>query len=244
MPRSFTLPPQAASITFNNQRIDYTLLFRSRRTIGFAVRPDGSVRVTAPAGTSAEWVASQVLKKAAWILKHQASFRMRPPAAPARQYEAGATHFFLGEPYTLRLLSGQRPHVQPMGPDLLITTPEPPTAAALEDLLHAFYARQGATLFAASFARIWPRFAEFNLPLPALFVRRMRTRWGSCTPSRNCIRLSTDLVRASEACIDYVMLHECCHLLVPDHSAAFYELQTRLMPDWERWKRELNGLPR
>jgi len=244
MPHSFAAAPQSAAVTFNNQLIEYTLLFRSRRTIGFAVRPDGSVRVTAPAGTSADWVARQVLKKAPWILKHQAAFRQRVPLAPAPRFEAGTSHYFLGEPYTLRLLSGPRPSVQPLAEELLITTPEPPTPEQVEALLHQFYAKQGAALFAASFERIWPRFAEFNLPRPALFVRRMRTRWGSCTPSRNRIRLSTDLVRASLPCIDYVLLHECCHLLVPDHSAAFYELQTRLMRDWQQRKQELNALPR
>jgi predicted metal-dependent hydrolase len=244
MPRFFTPAPQSASVTFQNQRIDYSLAFRSRRTIGFAVRPDGSVRVTAPAGVTAEWVAQQVLRKAPWILKHQTAFRKRGPIAAPRRYEAGEIHYFLGEPYALRLLTGFRPSVMPLGADLVVTTPEPPTPAQTEALLHAFYARQGAALFAASFERIWPRFAEFNLPHPTLLVRRMRTRWGSCTPTTNRIRLSTDLVRASPACIDYVLLHECCHLLVPDHSAPFYALQTRLLPDWQLWKQELNALPK
>ena len=53
-----------------------------------------------------------------------------------------------------------------------------------------------------------------------------------------------ELVRAAPGCLDYVLLHECCHLLVGDHSQAFYDLQTRLLPDWERWKAELNALPK
>ena len=235
----------SASIIFSNQLIEYTLVFRSRRTIGFAVRPDSSVHVTAPTGTSMDWVAKQVLRKAGWILKHQTTFRLRGPVlVPSSRFEGGTTHFFLGEPFTLRLLSGLRTHVQPLGSELLLTAPELPTSEQVEALLQQFYVQQGALVFAPSFERIWPRFAEFNLPRPALFVRRMRTRWGSCTPSRNRIRLSTDLVRASPACIDYVVLHECCHLLVPDHSPAFYELQTRLMPDWQQRKQELNALPR
>ena len=51
-------------------------------------------------------------------------------------------------------------------------------------------------------------------------------------------------MRASPECIAYVLLHECCHLLVPNHSQAFYDLQTRLLPDWRRWKAELNALPK
>jgi predicted metal-dependent hydrolase len=244
MPRSFLPAPQPAFVTHNNQRIDYTLAFRSRRTIGFAVRPDGSVRVTAPAGVPGHWVAAQVLRKADWILRHQEAFRQRAPLAPARRYEAGAPHYFLGDAYLLAFVTTARPSVALVDSQLQIGSPAPLPSAEIEALLQKWYAREAAMHYAASFARIWPRFAEFQLPPPALLVRRMRTRWGSCTPSTNRIRLSVDLIRAAPACLDYVLLHECCHLLVPDHSRAFYELQTRLMPDWERWKAALNALPK
>ena len=85
--------------------------------------------------------------------------------------------------------------------------------------------------------------AEFNLPLPTLLVRQMRSRWGSCTPRTGRIRLSPELVRAAPGCLDYVLLHECCHLLVPDHSARFYALQQRLLPAWRQWKAVLRTLP-
>ncbi|MDO7874079.1 SprT family zinc-dependent metalloprotease [Hymenobacter sp. ASUV-10] len=243
MPR-FLPAPQPAFVTFDNQRIDYTLAFRSRRTIGFAVRPDGTVRVTAPAGVPLSWVQQQVLKKADWILKHQEAFRQRAPLQPTRHYEAGALHYFLGEAYPLVFIETAKPGVRLAAGQLHIGSPAPLAPEAVAALLHQWYAREAVAHFAAAFARIWPRFAEFQLPPPALLVRSMRTRWGSCTPSTNRIRLSVDLIRASPDCIDYVLLHECCHLLVPDHSARFYVLQTRLMPDWERWKTELNGLPK
>ena len=79
MPRSFAAVPRHEILHYHDQPLAYTLVFRARRTIGFAVRPDGSVHISAPAGTSAEWVAQQVLKKADWILKHQKAFARRPP---------------------------------------------------------------------------------------------------------------------------------------------------------------------
>jgi predicted metal-dependent hydrolase len=243
MPR-FLPAPQPAFVTFDDQRIDYLLAFRSRRTIGFAVRPDGTVRVTAPAGVPLSWVQQQVLKKAAWILRHQEAFRQRAPLTHARRYEAGAPHYFLGQQYPLVFSEAARPSVALLGGQLHLGSPAPLAPEATAALLHKWYAREAGAHFAASFARVWPRFAEFQLPPPTLLVRAMRTRWGSCTPSTNRIRLSVDLVRASPECIDYVLLHECCHLLVPDHSASFYALQTRLLPEWERWKRELNRLPK
>ena len=244
MPRSFAAAPRRETIAYRNQSLSYTLVFRARRSIGFAVRPDGSVHISAPAGTSAEWVAQQVLKKADWILRHQAEFASRPAPVPARRYEAGSPHHYQGRPYALRFAEASRPAVAVAEADLILSAPQALTAGQAEALLQAWYARQAGPLFAASFERVWPRFAEFNLARPVLFVRNMRTRWGSCTPRSGRIRLSPELVRARPECLDYVLLHECCHLLVGDHSKAFYDLQTRLMPDWEEWKAELNALPK
>jgi predicted metal-dependent hydrolase len=244
MPRSFSAAPRRETLFYKNQPLTYTLVFRSRRTIGFAVRPDGSVHVSAPAGISAEWVAQQVLKRADWILKHQATFASRPAPAPSRRFEAGSTHYYQGQPYRLRFAEAPRPTVVAAGEELVVGAPAALSPAQTEALLHAWYARQAPSHFASSLERVWPRFAEFNLARPTLLVRHMRTRWGSCTPRSARIRLSPELVRARPECLDYVLLHECCHLLVGDHSKAFYDLQTRLMPDWEQWKAELNALPK
>ena len=244
MPRPFSAPPRRETLVYQNQSLHYTLVFRSRRSLGFAVRPDGSVHISAPAGTSPEWVAQQVLKKADWILKHQQAFASRPAPAPSRHFEAGSMHHYQGRPYPLRFAEASRATVAMVADELVISAPQPLSATQAEALLHAWYAHQAGRLFTASLTRVWPRFAEFNLTKPTLSVRQMRTRWGSCTPRFARIRLSPELVRARPECLDYVLLHECCHLLVGDHSKAFYDLQTRLLPDWERWRAELNALPK
>ena len=246
MPRPSAFAPalRRETILYRDQPLSYSLVFRARRSIGFAVRPDGSVHVSAPAGTSAEWVAQQVLRRADWILRHQAEFARRPAPAPGPRYDTGSTHYYQGQPYQLRFASASRLVVAVADAELLLSAPQALTAAQTEAVLTAWYARAAGPLFAASLERMWPRFVEFNLARPTLLVRAMRTRWGSCTPRTGRIRLSPELVRARPECLDFVLLHECCHLLVPDHSKAFYDLQTRLMPDWERWKKELNALPK
>ena len=237
-------PIRTETIFYQDQPLTYELHFRPRRTLGLLVRPDGRVQVNAPRRAPLAWVAAQVLRKAPWILKHQAAFRQRPAAAPAPRPQTGTAYHFLGQTYALVLLTGPGPAVELRDDELRVTTPVLPAPEQLAALLHAWYGQQAATQFALIFERVWPLFAALNLPRPTLLVRAMRTRWGSCTPRTGRIRLSRDLVRASPDCIAYVLLHECCHLLVPNHSAAFYELQTRLLPDWPRRKAELNALPK
>lgn len=250
-PKYFCEMPRPAAaarletVFYQDQPLTYELHFRARRTLGLLVRPDGRVQVNAPRRAPLAWVAAQVLRKAPWIMKHQTAFRQRPAAAAAPPPAAGAACYFLGQPYSLVLLAGPGPAVELRQDDeLRVTTPAPLPPDKLALLLDAWYARQAAAQFARVFEQVWPLFAEFDLPCPTLLVRVMRTRWGSCTPRTGRIRLSRDLVRASPDCIAYVLLHECCHLLVPNHSRAFYTLQTRLLPDWPRRKAELNALPK
>jgi len=69
----------------------------------------------------------------------------------------------------------------------------------------------------------------------------MRTRWGSCTPKGKII-LNPELIKAPKACIEYVIVHELCHLVHKNHSQKFFDLQKKEMPDWEKWKNKLERL--
>lgn len=68
---------------------------------------------------------------------------------------------------------------------------------------------------------------------------RMKTRWGSCSPHTKTIRLSIWLAQFVPACTDYVMVHELCHLHHANHSAQFWQCVAQVMPDYQRWHRQL-----
>jgi predicted metal-dependent hydrolase len=75
------------------------------------------------------------------------------------------------------------------------------------------------------------------------FLQRMKTKWGSCSPSRGHIRLNTELAKKPKDLLEYVVVHEMLHLKVPSHSARFVELMARYYPGWREARQELNDLP-
>jgi predicted metal-dependent hydrolase len=74
-------------------------------------------------------------------------------------------------------------------------------------------------------------------------VRKMKTRWGSCTPRTGCIRINTDLAKKPAECLEYIVIHEMAHLLEPTHNKRFVALMDQFVPKWKLYKAELNRLP-
>ena len=76
---------------------------------------------------------------------------------------------------------------------------------------------------------------------PPIRLRVMQTQWGNCS-AKGCLTLNPWLVKAPSDCIDYVLLHELCHVAEHNHSEAFYRLMGQVMPGWEKIKKRLDGM--
>jgi predicted metal-dependent hydrolase len=76
-----------------------------------------------------------------------------------------------------------------------------------------------------------------------VFIRRMRTKWGSCSRVSASIRLNTDLAKKPLECLEYIVVHEMAHLIEPTHNARFVALMDCVMPNWMQYRELLNRLP-
>jgi len=75
------------------------------------------------------------------------------------------------------------------------------------------------------------------------FVRKMKTKWGSCNPRTHSIRFNTDLAKKPTACLEYILVHEMAHLIERAHNARFIALMDRFLPSWRHLREELNRAP-
>jgi predicted metal-dependent hydrolase len=225
--------------TYGSHVITFELIRRDRSTLEITVQPDGTVLVIAPVSAAPAEIVSRVRKRGRWILSQQRYFAQFTPRTPPRRYVPGETHLYLGRQYRLKVQPSTQRKARLVRGFIQIEGVDFDDHASIEQLLTAWYRAHAQVQFQRRLEICQQLFPEPDRFQPAsLGLRRMTARWGSMSQQRNLL-LNPDLIRAPMDAIDYVITHELCHLAVPNHSQAFYELQGLVMPDWKRRKLRL-----
>lgn len=226
------------AIRFGSRTIDFRLEYSDRKTLGITVTPEMEVLVKAPLDTSIEKVKDKIQKKAPWIIKQQSFFLSFQPKTPQRKYINGETHLYMGRQYRLKIQIGKEESVKLKGKFIEVTAIEKSNAMTL---VKEWYLEHARANFYSIAEPLIERFKKYEVEPSSLVLRDMPTRWGSCTPKGKII-LNPELIKAPKGCIEYVIIHELCHLIHHDHTQKFIDLQTKEMKDWARWKTKLEQL--
>lgn len=223
---------------------DVTIAYRVRRVVRrtaalrIHVEADGAVTVSAPVGTSDKDVAEAVRHRAAWIWRHvQARSSIHRP--DVRQWVSGESCRYLGRRYVLKIVCHESSSdvVRLAGGQLRVHTSRA-DRARVRQLVQAWYRARAAEWLKARVAELSARLPWVRRS-PPVALRSMRSRWGSCSPAGR-LTLNPLLIRAPREAVDYVIVHELCHLRHHDHGAAFYRLLGRYVPRWKEIKRRLD----
>ncbi|WP_245949215.1 M48 family metallopeptidase [Echinicola strongylocentroti] len=212
--------------------------FSDRKSLGITVLPNSEVKVKAPIGTSLAKVKEKLLKKAAWIIKQQSFFLSFEPKSLPKKYVSGETHLYLGRQYKLKVISGTEESVKLKGGLLIVNAINKET---VRELVTSWYLDHARSLFPKIAKPLIEKFKKYKVEPSSLVFRDMPTRWGSCT-TKGKIILNPELIKAPKGCIEYVIVHELCHLVYHDHTQKFFDLQTKELPDWDKWKMKLERL--
>jgi predicted metal-dependent hydrolase len=224
-------------IKFGSKTIVFIVEYRKRKSLTIKVHPDNQVEVLAPLGASEEQVFEKVKLKAAWILKQIDHFNTYKPSIPPRRFINGETHLYLGRQYRLKIVPDKLDVVKAYRGQLWVHT-QNPNPETLKVQLNDWYKRKASVVFKELLEEVLPNFKRYKISEPALKIRTMSKRWGSCTAAGKII-LNTELIKAPKGSIEYVIIHELCHLVHHNHTKAFQNLQSRMLPDWRKWKDRL-----
>ncbi len=222
---------------FGSRRIDFSLTYLKRKSLGIKVHPNSTVEVLAPLDTKEELVLQKIKAKAPWILKQIDHFNSYRPSTPPRRFVNGETHLYLGRQYRLKIVPDTTDVIKAWRGQLWIhavnTYPE-----NLKKQLDEWYKQKAIIIFNNLLQEVMPKFKRYKIVPLVLTIRTMSKRWGSCSPSGKII-LNTELIKASKGSIEYVIIHELCHLVHRNHDRTFFDLQNKMMPNWKRWKDSL-----
>lgn len=223
------------SVQYGKTEINFSLSRSKRKTLAIEVHPDLMVKVIAPIDASLESIDEKVIKRGSWIIKQKQFFESFLPRTPKREYVSGETHLYLGRRYVLKVKKADKSEVKLKGGELLVFLKGTTKAHAV---LAGWYKSHAEAIFINHLKKNIQAFENFGIKEPLLTIKRMKRRWGSLTSTKNLI-LNPELIKTPVKCIDYVIIHELCHLIYPHHGKQFYELQEQMMPDWRRWKDRL-----
>jgi len=227
-------------LRYGEREISYTLERTARKRLRIVVRPDLSVRVAAPLEAEDVEVQRAMRGKAAWIARQIDALEAFHPLPTPGRYVSGETIRYLGRQYRLKVEKGDASPAKLRDRFLWVRVEDSANRSAVKGAVDAWFLARARDVFHRSLERCMEVAARQGIDPPQLAIRSMRTRWGSCSASGR-ITLNLKLVQTPAHCVEYVLMHELCHLRHHDHSRAFYRLLTTCMPDWEQRKAVLRS---
>lgn len=207
--------------------------------VSIKVDSDCKVRVYAAKDVSDSDVIHATKKRGKWIQSKLKEFKALDEEHSPREYVSGESHFYLGRRYMLKVHQDKnyQPRVRLFRGTLEVFCKDK-SPENVKALLDNWYKEKAKQVFAEQINRVVQKTPWVTEPTP-FTVRAMKKQWGSCSPKGRLL-LNTHLVKASKECIDYVILHELCHLVEHNHSKRFYKLMEQVMPNWEINKKSLD----
>lgn len=202
--------------------------------------PAGRVRIAAPWRLSEDAIRAFAIGKIPWIRAQQAKLLDQERETP-REYLNRETHYLWGQRRLLQVIEvDERPTIEVRPRKLVLKLRPGSSIERRAELLEAWYREQ----LRAELGPLVKRWAKRLGVQPAgVFLQRMRTRWGSCNPTRGTIRLNTELAKKPRECLEYILVHELVHLLEPTHNARFVGHMEQALPGWRERRELLNRLP-
>jgi predicted metal-dependent hydrolase len=234
-------PGGTFTVQFGNTPFIFDVLYSARRTLSVQVYPDRAIEVDAPTGTDPKVIEAFIKRHGAWILRQLRELTQydKQNNPLPRRYVSGESYRYLGRQYRLKVVADNVERVVLSRGWLTVGIADPDDSRTIERLIGAWYQAKAERIFYERLTACYAKVEALGIALPPLRIRTMKRRWGSCSKTGQ-ITLNLMLIQAPRTLIDYVILHELCHLVELNHSPRFWALLTRILPDWKRRREALN----
>ncbi|MEZ6193257.1 MAG: SprT family zinc-dependent metalloprotease [Phycisphaerales bacterium] len=234
--------PETVLVDCAGDTVPVAVRFRERTRLSISVHPDGSVTALAPTIRTLDDVVAHLHRRRSWIARQLRQFQGYQPLPVDKRYVSGETHLYLGRQYRLRVHQGKDASVRLVGRFFEVYVPNPKQPQTIAALMQEWYQSHAEAIFRERLRRCMQLAPSLRLLKDIkLRVRPMERRWGSCSKA-GMITLNTNLIKTPLHCVEYVIMHELCHLRIHNHSPGFFRMLGRCMPDWRRRKERLDSV--
>lgn len=216
-----------------NVPFEINQIIRSKRkTMALIIKPDGSLVVRAPLQTADGVIMKFIRNNRSWIERKQAEARAARSLEP-KQYCAGELFLYLGNPYPLEIVRGQKKPLLLEASFQLAEAAHPEAALAFE----RWYRSQAKRILTE---RVNVFASQYDLHFKGIKITSARTRWGSCS-ANGSLNFSWRLILAPMEAVDYVVVHELVHTVYHNHSKRFWKKVEEILPDYRERRKWLRN---
>jgi predicted metal-dependent hydrolase len=225
------------NITLNQQRISYSVQKSQRaRYARLKISPQDGLQIIIPTGAEVN-IEEFIRKNAGWILKHHSRIEQIKQETPQRRYVSGEKLPFLGEPRRIEIEAKPRGKLTTvmLNRDTIQVRVGADGNANDTDFIRAVlenWYRHEAKIYISK--RVAELAKQHGFEYEKVTIKGQNTRWGSCSAKRN-LNFNWKLMMTPPTAIDYVIIHELCHLREMNHSKKFWKLVARYCPDYKTW---------
>ena len=222
---------------YGDHEYQYHLIQEERKTLRLTVYPNLKIVLYVPLNHPKEKIESFLKRKYLWITKQVKDLRRLQRDSSTREYISGESVLYLGRQYKLVIEESTRELVRFESGKIIIETEEKrDNSSKNKELLEQWYIERAESVFRNRYKQILKKF-NYDF-IPELSLRKMQKRWGSFLTKKKVL-LNPELIKASKECIDYVIIHELCHMKYRDHSKAYYRFLGSKCPNWKGIKDQL-----
>ncbi len=218
--------------------LTYKVILSRRRSISIIVSPDKGVTVRAPLRTSLKTIDKFVNQKSGWIIKHLENHSDLTRINQGKEYVDGERHLLMGNEIILKIALSDKTFVKSENDTVEIGLKVPGNTKLIKEILEHWYKKKAFEILPLLLNNVLIRYGNYNFRPTGIAIRSLRSRWGSCN-SKGKITLNIQLVKLGEKYIDYVIIHELCHLKHHNHGREFYRLLEEIVPDYKSIRKEL-----
>jgi len=226
------------TLSLASGEVEVSIVRSSRRTVALYVQPGGTLLIRAPWYVPLRLLMQFADHKSSWIerqvnrLKH-----VTPPGTPVTICDGGTVPF-LGRELTVTVRHGSARRASRHEEMLMLTVTGDPVPEELTQLTESWYLREAKAYLPDRTRMLAGKYSHL-LPAPgAVSVRKMKRRWGTCHTG-GAIWLNRELMKKSPDLIDYVIIHELCHLVHHNHGREYYELLGQILPGFRELRKRL-----